>query len=104
MEKSARIAILKLDHLYYKHDSLHNKIKAKLNGDSKEVYLLQKDSQTVIEELVTIVNRHGTPRMKLRATLYSVYHQAIHNRYGRARDLLMKTHIGDIIHLQDITN
>lgn len=98
---------MKLDHLYYKHDSLNEKIKAKLASSpeqAKEVYIIQGESSKVLEELTVIVNRNGTPRMKLRATLYYVYNHSIHNRFAKARDLLMKTHIGDIIHLQDITN
>lgn len=81
-EKVARIAVMKIDHLYYKHDALLKKIKDNLNGQSKEVYLLEKESQQTLEELAVLVNKAGTPKMKLRSTLYLVYHHAIHNRYA----------------------
>lgn len=42
--------------------------------------------------------------MKLRAALYQIYHLSIHKKFYPARDLLLKTHIGDIIHLQDIAS
>lgn len=31
-----------------------------------------------------------------------VYHHSIHNRYHEAKDLLLRTHVSDIVHTQDI--
>lgn len=40
--KAARVAILKLDHLYYKNDSLYAKIKeAKSNTNGDAIYVLE---------------------------------------------------------------
>jgi translation initiation factor 3 subunit C len=52
--------------------------------------------------LVDLINQHGTARMRIRSALYIVYHHSIHNRFKVAKDLLLKTHIADIISLQDI--
>lgn len=55
---TARIALLKLDHIYYKNDSLYVKFKdsnAK-NGDTDASYVPSKDSRLVVEDLVKIIN------------------------------------------------
>lgn len=98
--KVARVAILKLDHLYYKSDTLYAKIKE--CPDGKESFIIDNDSKGYINDLVNIINNHGTAKMKLRAALYQIYHLSIHKRFHEARDLLLKTHIVDVIHLQDI--
>mmetsp|Transcript_15165 Transcript_15165/g.14758 ORF Transcript_15165/g.14758 Transcript_15165/m.14758 type:complete len:91 (-) Transcript_15165:846-1118(-) len=40
--------------------------------------------------------------MRLRAYLYQAYHHALHNRFSQAKELLLKTHITEIIHIQEI--
>ena len=99
--KAARFAILRLDHLYYKNDLLYQKMR-EANVDPNEVYVVHDDTQKVVEELVNLINNSGTSKMKLRAALYQIYHHSIHKRFHEARELLLKTHISDIIHLQDI--
>lgn len=46
-----------------------------------------------------LVQDHGQPKMRVRATLLQVYHLALHNKVLQARDLLKKTHIGNLIQL-----
>jgi translation initiation factor 3 subunit C len=99
--KAARIAILKLEHLHYKNDSLYQKFR-ECQPHSKESYIIEGDSKPYIDELVNLVSNYGTAKMKLRATLYQIYHYSIHKKYYEAKDLLLKTHIVDVIHLQDI--
>lgn len=42
--------------------------------------------------------------MRMKATLLQVYHLALHNNVVVARDLLKKTHIGQMIQMQAIDN
>lgn len=55
---TARIALLKLDHIYYKNDSLYVKFKDSnsKNGDENASYVPDKESKLVVEELVKIIN------------------------------------------------
>ena len=102
--KAARVAILKLDHLYFKNDSLYKKIKDckdQVQDDNKP-YVIEGETSRVLSDLVVLINNNGTFKMKMRASLYLVYHHSIHNRFAEAKDLLLKSHIGDIIYLQDI--
>jgi hypothetical protein len=51
---------LKLDHIYYKNDSLYVKFKASnsKNGaaDADASYVPSKDSRLIVEELVKVIN------------------------------------------------
>jgi len=58
----------------------------------------------VIQKLVSSVHKFGTPRQRVRATLCQVYHHALHNRLSQAKDLIMKTHINQVISLQHVDN
>lgn len=104
--KAARIAILKLDHLYYKHDSLYEKIQATPNTDSdaeNKSYILT-DSARVFADLVRLINEYGIPKTRLRATLYHAYHLALHSKFTEARDLLLRTHVAESVQSQDINS
>ncbi len=99
----SRIALLKLDHLYYKNDTLYTQFKNN-NSSSEPSYIPNKDSRLVIEELVRIVNNQSSSKMKVRAALMQAYHHGLHRRFYEGKELLLKTHVGDSIHLQDIGN
>jgi translation initiation factor 3 subunit C len=60
------------------------------------------DSRRVLGDIVKLINQFGTLKMKMRATLYLIYFHSIHNRFTDAKDLLLKSHIGDVVYLQDI--
>ena len=101
---TARIALLKLDHLYYKNDTLYQKFQARKNIDADQdpSYVPSKESRLVIEDLVRVINTFGSSKMKVRAALQQAYHHGLHRRFYEGRDLLLKTHVGESIHLQDI--
>lgn len=95
---AARAATIKLTYLYYKNDSIYEKIHARLEkkgqsaASNKNIYFLD-NSQKVISDLVKITLKSALPRLRVRATLCQVYHHALHNRLREAKDLLMKTHM-----------
>ena len=68
---TARIALLKLDHIYYKNDTLYQKFQAQKNAneDQEPSYIPAKDSRLVIEDLVRVINTFGSSKMKVRAAL-----------------------------------
>jgi len=101
---TARIALLKLDHLYYKNDTLYAKFKESKQTENLQdpSYVPEKESRLVIEDLVRIVNTYGSSKMKVKAALQQAYHHGLHRRFFEGRDLLLKTHVGESIHLQDI--
>ena len=56
----------------------------------------------MIENLVKVVNTYGSSKMKVKAALQQAFHLGLHRRFYEGRDLLLKTHVGESIHLQDI--
>jgi len=55
-----------------------------------------------IAALTQFIFKHGDERMKTRALLCSVFHHALHDRFYRARDLFLISHIQDVIDKADI--
>jgi hypothetical protein len=51
LEKVARVGLIKLERIYYKHDSLYAKTRAALKGQDeklKEIYFLESPSEEVV--------------------------------------------------------
>jgi translation initiation factor 3 subunit C len=106
-EKQARVGLIKLERIYYKHDSLYEKTKAALKGQTdklNEIYFLAEPSKDVVEKLVDLVSRYSQTKLVSKAIMLQVYHHAIHNRYQEAKDLMLKSHIGQTIAKQQISN
>lgn len=91
-----RVGLIKLDHIYYKHDQIYAKTKEALKGKPeklKEIYFHKEPSEKVIDDIVKSVIKNCEKKMKIKATLLQVYHHAIHNRFNEAKDILMKSRI-----------
>ena len=107
MEKVARIGLIKLDHIYYKHDDIYTKTKDKLKDQKDkldELYFPEEPTEKMVDALVQDIVAHLPGRMKVKAILLQCYHHAIHNRYFVAKDLLMKSRIARVIGSQPIAN
>lgn len=99
-QKIAQVGIIKLERIYYKHDSIYTKTKEALKGKPeklKELYFMEKPTQEVVADLVSKVITHCDRKLKIKATLLQVYHLAIHNKFYEAKDLLMKARLSQII-------
>lgn len=103
----ARISLMKLEHIYYKKDSLYENTKRLLHNKPaklKEVYFMEKPSREEVQDLVVKICKHCPKKEKMRAILLQCYHHAIHNRIREAKDLLMKGQFSQIIHRQPVIN
>ncbi len=99
-EQVARISLIKLERVYYKHDDIYAKTKEQLKAHPnklEELYFPEGPTDNMIKDLVQLVTEHLPLRMKVKAILLQCYHHAIHNRYFDAKDLLMKSRIAQII-------
>ena len=106
-QKIAHIGLIKLDHIYYKHDSIYEKTKEALKGKAdklKDLYFIEGASADVVNDLVVQVITTCDRKMKIKATLLQVYHLSIHNKFYEAKDLLMKARLSHIITKQQISN
>lgn len=107
-EFEARIKVIKLTYLYYKHDSLYVKMKERIaqkgvNETTKNLFTVD-NSEELVDDLVKHIQKFGPPRTRVRATLCQAYHHALHNRVNEARDLLKKTHMNSLISMQHVDN
>ena len=63
----------------------------------------ESDSATLIEKLCkSIYAKDSTDRMRTRAMLCHIYHHALHNRWYKARDLMLMSHFQETIEKCDI--
>eukprot|EP00735_Rhodelphis_limneticus_P009130 TRINITY_DN2556_c0_g1::TRINITY_DN2556_c0_g1_i1::g.19161::m.19161 TRINITY_DN2556_c0_g1::TRINITY_DN2556_c0_g1_i1::g.19161 ORF type:complete len:969 (-),score=310.54,sp/Q9XHM1/EIF3C_MEDTR/40.77/0.0,eIF-3c_N/PF05470.7/6.9e-186,PCI/PF01399.22/5.7e+03,PCI/PF01399.22/1.5e-14,Baculo_DNA_bind/PF04786.7/0.015,Baculo_DNA_bind/PF04786.7/3e+03,DUF4363/PF14276.1/7.9,DUF4363/PF14276.1/21,TPR_2/PF07719.12/1.5e+04,TPR_2/PF07719.12/2.1,TPR_2/PF07719.12/1.5e+03,PTS_IIA/PF02255.11/5.8e+03,PTS_IIA/PF02255.11/1.5,PTS len=118
-----RIASRRLEHMYYKHDSLVQlarqreaqkgpfpardgidmpcSIETIRNARGKT--LEEPDEPRVlIHNLATLIYKHGDERSKSRAMLCHIYHHALHDRWAEARDMMLMSHSQDTIMNADI--
>lgn len=106
-EKIARLALMKLEHVYYKSDSVYKRTKEQLKNQPdklKEIYMLEGSSEQIISDLVDQVLQHCPTRLKIKAVLLQAYHHAIHNRFLQAKDLIMRSRIQHVIAKQQVSN
>ncbi len=62
------------------------------------------DYTALVGKLCTYIYKHGTEQAKKRSTICHVYHHALHDRFTEARDLLLMSHIQEVIYdVADIT-
>lgn len=136
MKAASHIALLRVEHLYYKHDSmalevrkaflfsqkwgrysdLHPACVGKSTASSKDTSLFHPASfngtpnvptpknyhpSQEMESLCTFIFKTGDERAKTRALLCAVYYHGMHDRYHRARDLFLISHIQDNIEKVD---
>lgn len=130
---AAQVALLHVEHLYYKHDTIAAAVQRahvftktwgrhadlhpgcsgriedpKANRDSARFHPASYlgnptvdapvgNPSAKLEELCHFIFKHGNEKSKTRALLCLVYHHALHDRYYRARDLFLMSHIQDTI-------
>jgi len=104
-EDASQLALLRLEHLYYRHDSIAEKVdraSKSYNIMGEAISVPEEKSEPVdyeelIEKLCVYVYQYGSDRNKTRAMLCHIYHHALHNRFLEARDLLLMSHLQDNI-------
>ncbi len=101
LQAQTRVAIIILDRLHYKSDSLLRLMREKGNAVTKKEYYLEQNMRKKIEDLANLVYEHGTDTQKIRAALYQIFHHCLHGRYHEGRDLFLYSRMSQQ-HLHEI--
>lgn len=61
------------------------------------------DLRSEMDSLARRIYAHGSERARTRTLLCQVYQHSLHGRYAKARDLLLMSHLGDVVNGMDIS-
>jgi len=64
--------MIKLEHIYYKHDGIYTKTKDKLKGHQDkldELYFPEESTENMVQKLAEEISEHLPGRMKVKAIL-----------------------------------
>ncbi|TPX31340.1 hypothetical protein SmJEL517_g05301 [Synchytrium microbalum] len=98
----AQIIMRRVEHLYYKPDSVIQTVEEA----ARKLYPILASDPTpasVIPYFCAILYKTSSDRIRTRALLCHVYHHALHDRFYKARDLLLMSHLQDTIQHTDIS-
>jgi len=130
-EKTASVALRRMDHLYYKTNGVYAATRNMAiamkesvlvaqdtpetteNGDEEAIaeapplilpasFDLPEEAGGLMEELALVVYAHGNDNQKGNAMLYSVYFKSIHDDFYGARDMLLMSRISEQTQQLDI--
>ncbi|GIY08831.1 eukaryotic translation initiation factor 3 subunit C [Caerostris extrusa] len=111
-----RVYLRRIEHLYYKFDSrVFNKkadqtlsvlydVGVMAGQTPAEIKPEDEDSAALITRLWKFIcAKDTTDRIRTQATLFRIYHLALHGRYFQARDILHMSHLQTTIEHSDVT-
>ncbi|EAL67893.1 proteasome component region PCI domain-containing protein [Dictyostelium discoideum AX4] len=92
---AAKIAIRRIEHIYYKSSNLKNNIIPSTMPLSEQITLMSK--------LSSFVYKFGDERLNARTILCNIYFNAINNKFHEARDMMLMSHLQDNPTLMDVS-
>ncbi|KAL8619146.1 hypothetical protein ACOMHN_019418 [Nucella lapillus] len=93
-EEICRAYLRRIEHVYFKFD--HTAFEE--TTDKSKV-----TSEQLMDKLCKyIYAKDSTDRLRTRAILCQIYHHALHDRWFKARDLMLMSHLQDNIHHSDV--
>jgi len=91
-----RIYLKKIEHIYFKFDP------TVIDQKAGKVDASVQTSMKIMDELCKyIYSKDSTDRLRTRAILCHIYHNAIHDSWYEARDLMLMSHLQDSVHHSD---
>ena len=90
--------LLLIEYIYYKYDRTADKS----TGDCENGVKVE-DSGEIMKTLCQyIYAKDSSDRLRTRAILFHIYHHSLHDRWFEARDLMLMSHLQEMIDVADI--
>jgi len=102
----SRVIMRRLEHIYSKPDAVIQALEVTIpNSTSPPSMMLSKLESTsaLVQALSTHLYKCGNTVLKYRGMLCHSYHHALHNDIHTARDILLMSHLQEMIHSADVT-
>ena len=103
---SFRAIIRRVEHMYFKHGDVIARTEALIRPPILAAAGLSDrepiDPSILMDYLCGLLYKVSDDRIRTRAMLCHVYHHALHDRFYKARDLLLMSHLQDTIQHADV--
>uniref|UniRef100_A0A914ZPL2 Eukaryotic translation initiation factor 3 subunit C n=1 Tax=Parascaris univalens TaxID=6257 RepID=A0A914ZPL2_PARUN len=90
-DEMCKLYMLRIEHLYYKYES-EDMLEP---GEESSIIVMDRLCKEVYA-------RDETKRLRQRAMLCQIYHLALHDRWHKARDLMLMSHLQSIVDHSDV--
>ncbi|RUP45467.1 eukaryotic translation initiation factor 3 subunit 8 N-terminus-domain-containing protein, partial [Jimgerdemannia flammicorona] len=105
-ESTCRVVMRRLEHVYYKPDpvikQVEEAVKVALPESVSSKITFYEDPSELIHNLCVYLYKQNVSLLRTRAMLCHIYHHALHNRFYKARDMLLMSHLQESIHQADV--
>jgi translation initiation factor 3 subunit C len=105
VENQQRVALIMLEHVYFKTDSLYAKTKEALKNHPdklKELWIPSTSVSDIVSDLVKLVLSNSQSKVRVKTICLQLYHLALNNRFTEAKDILMRNRLHHGISKQKI--
>ncbi|KAL7751102.1 Translation initiation factor 3 subunit c [Sorochytrium milnesiophthora] len=99
-----RCILRRVEHLYYKPDDVNRVLEQSVQQHYERSGQTDRDADpsSVVHSLCVHLYNNAAERMRARAILCHVYHHALHERFHKARDMLLMSHVQETIQHADV--
>jgi len=101
-DKIPSIIIRRIEHIYYKPVNVISILEENIRNNEVIAKTEKIDPEKLVYELCVKIYKQDDERLRSRALLYHIYHDALHDRFTSARDLLLMSHIQEHVNNTDV--
>ncbi|TPX69786.1 hypothetical protein SpCBS45565_g02134 [Spizellomyces sp. 'palustris'] len=85
----------RVEHLYYKPDAVIQAVEKEVRNLYPALNEALEEPVALVDHLCTSLYKTSTDRIRTRSLLCHVYHLALHDKFEKARDMMLMSHLQD---------